>query len=329
MPRISVIVPVYKVEPYLRRCVDSILAQTFTDFELILVDDGSPDGCPAICDEYAEKDRRAHVIHQKNRGLSAARNAGIDWAFANSDSQWLSFVDSDDWVHPLYFEALLSAVQSTNSSISICTCQKTEGRELNVDEKKLFPRKISAEKLYADNNLYATIVCGKLYQKKSFEKIRFPIGKIHEDEYVTYRILFEAEEIALIDEPLYAYFNNNAGITKSSWTPYRLSSVEAIEMQINYMKRNGYKKGFQYAIKKCANNLVNQLIQIESCEKEEFEVYIPVLRRKLKRVLICHRKAVPLSENQWIYEFAFPYLMQIYWMSKAQIDKIDKIAGKR
>ena len=100
MPQISVIVPVYKVEPYLRRCVDSILGQTFTDFELILVDDGSPDNCPAICDEYARKDTRVHVIHQENGGLSAARNAGIDWAFANSDSQWLTSVDSDEWVHP-------------------------------------------------------------------------------------------------------------------------------------------------------------------------------------------------------------------------------------
>ena len=85
MPQITVIVPVYKVEPYLRRCVDSILAQTFTDFELILVDDGSLDGCPAICDEYAAQDSRVRVIHQPNGGLSAARNAGIDWAFANSD----------------------------------------------------------------------------------------------------------------------------------------------------------------------------------------------------------------------------------------------------
>ena len=114
MPQISVIVPVYKVEPYLRRCVDSILAQTFTDFELILVDDGSPDNSGAICDEYAQKDARVHVIHQENGGLSAARNAGIDWVFAHSDSQWLTFVDSDDWVHPEYLERLYHAVLEHN-----------------------------------------------------------------------------------------------------------------------------------------------------------------------------------------------------------------------
>ena len=109
MPAISVIVPVYKVEKYIHRCVRSILGQTYADFELILVDDGSPDNCGVICDEYAAKDSRVVVIHQENGGLSAARNAGIDWVFANSDSQWLSFIDSDDWVHPEYLQRLLDA----------------------------------------------------------------------------------------------------------------------------------------------------------------------------------------------------------------------------
>ena len=119
MPQISVIVPVYKVEDCLNRCVDSILKQSFSDFELILIDDGSPDQCGAICDEYAKKDNRIVVIHQNNGGLSAARNAGIDWAFANSQSEWLTFIDSDDWVHPEYLERLLNAAITQNVSISV------------------------------------------------------------------------------------------------------------------------------------------------------------------------------------------------------------------
>ena len=126
MAEISVIVPVYKVEPYLRRCVDSILAQTFSDIEVILVDDGSPDGCPAICDEYARLDKRVKVIHQKNGGLSAARNAGLDWVFANSDSQWISFVDSDDWVHPQFLEYLYRAIVDYNVKISVCSAKKAD-----------------------------------------------------------------------------------------------------------------------------------------------------------------------------------------------------------
>ncbi len=136
MSTVSIIVPVYKVEPYLRRCVDSILAQTFTDFELILVDDGSPDNCPAICDEYVEKDDRVHVIHQENGGLSAARNAGIDWAFANSNSQWLNFVDSDDWVHPEYLERLRNAAGNKEFT-SICGYIKASGEVPSIDEESL------------------------------------------------------------------------------------------------------------------------------------------------------------------------------------------------
>ena len=117
---ISIIVPVYKVEKYIHRCVDSILAQTFTDFELILVDDGSPDNCGIICDEYALKDNRIHVIHKENGGLSDARNAGIDWAFENSNSEWITFIDSDDWVHPKCLEALVRAAQIYGTEIAIC-----------------------------------------------------------------------------------------------------------------------------------------------------------------------------------------------------------------
>ena len=139
MPTISIIVPVYKVEKYIHRCVDSILGQTFTDFELILVDDGSPDGCPAICDKYAANDSRIHVIHQQNGGLSAARNAGIDWAFANSDSQWLSFIDSDDWVHPEYLQRLLDAALGHDVSVSICGYEQTEGSEPVISPETLPP----------------------------------------------------------------------------------------------------------------------------------------------------------------------------------------------
>lgn len=107
MPTISVIVPVYNVEPYLRQCVDSILGQTFRDFELILVDDGSPDGCPAICDEYAKMDSRVKVIHKENGGLSSARNAGLDVA----KGKYIAFVDSDDWIHPEMSETMQNRMQ--------------------------------------------------------------------------------------------------------------------------------------------------------------------------------------------------------------------------
>ena len=135
MPEISVIVPVYKVEQFIHRCVDSILLQSFYDFELILVDDGSPDQCGAICDAYAAADNRIHVIHQKNGGLSAARNTGIDYVMANSKSHWLTFVDSDDWLHPQTLEVLLKAAEENNSRVSVCGYRETVGENHSQYER--------------------------------------------------------------------------------------------------------------------------------------------------------------------------------------------------
>lgn len=131
---ISVVVPVYKVEKYLNRCVDSILNQTFLDFVLILVDDGSPDNCGKICDDYAKRDNRVNIIHKQNGGLSEARNYGIEWALKNSDSEWITFIDSDDWVHPLFLELLLDAVVKNNVNLGICDYLSAEADELEVNE---------------------------------------------------------------------------------------------------------------------------------------------------------------------------------------------------
>ena len=135
MPEISVIVPVYKVEKFIHRCVDSVLGQSYRDFELILVDDGSPDSCGAICDAYALQDSRVRVIHQKNGGLSAARNTGIDYVMANSASHWLVFVDSDDWVHPEYLQTLYSAAEQTLCKISACGFFRTEGEDFPQEQE--------------------------------------------------------------------------------------------------------------------------------------------------------------------------------------------------
>ena len=144
MAVISVIVPVYKVERYLKRCVDSILDQTFRDFELILVDDGSPDQCGEICEKYAKKDKRIIVLHRENGGLSAARNTGLDWIFANSNSIYVTFIDSDDWVHPQYLEILLSVIESNKVAVSVGQFQRVneyvtsnENKENNVSKEEV------------------------------------------------------------------------------------------------------------------------------------------------------------------------------------------------
>lgn len=235
MPKISVIVPVYKVEAYLDRCVESILDQSYTDFELILVNDGSPDSCGAMCDAWAEKDSRIKVIHKENGGLSDARNAG----FAASCGEWISFVDSDDYIHPQMLEALLRATRDHRVKVAVCGYERTEGEPLS-GEKNLTASAWIPEQFYMQRCVNATVAWGKLYHKSVV--LPYPKGKLHEDEYVTYRILFGQTQIAVIDAGLYAYFSNETGIMQRPWNVRCLDFLEAARQQIEFFEKMGNKE---------------------------------------------------------------------------------------
>lgn len=295
MPQISVIVPVYKVEPYLRRCVDSILGQTFTDFELILVDDGSPDGCPAICDEYALQDDRVLVIHQENGGLSAARNAGIDWAFANSDSQWLTFIDSDDWVHPQYLELLRNAAMRYDIDVSICGYVQTGGEEPCIDADTLEPTRWNTEDFYTSKTTNATIACGKLYRKQCFQTIRYPVGKLHEDEYTTYQILFSHSSLAVIAAPLYCYFHNPASITTSEWTPSRMEVMSAFDEQLAFFSDHNHPAALKRRVRSYLWMLNSQYHGACSA-KRDYAAEIDHLRTKMKHILRSYARHI---DRRW------------------------------
>lgn len=276
MPLISIVVPVYKVEPYLNRCVDSILGQSFQNFELILIDDGSPDRCGEVCDGYAVKDDRIHVIHQENGGLSAARNAGIDWAFANSDSEWITFVDSDDWIHERYLELMYRTAEKNNADVVIAGYEMTKGDKPVINQEKTGAIEYSVEDYYVNHIVNATVAWGKLYRKNCFQSLRYPVGKIHEDEYVTYKILFQQKSVYVIEQPLYAYFQNVDGIIRGKWTPRRLDSIDACEQQVAFFS----EKGFLNAAKERFKSLILQLsegrLYIDACEelsKEEKKNY--------------------------------------------------------
>ena len=170
-PKISLIVPIYKVEAYLSRCIDSILNQSFSDFELILIDDGGPDRCGTICDTYAKKDSRIHVIHQENRGVSAARNAGIDAALG----EWIAFVDSDDWLHKDYLKILISGILS-DTDIVICNCLVTSNqseKDCNCSDVQCFGASI--KDIYS-NHIARTRVWGRLYKRNTIGNLRFISG---------------------------------------------------------------------------------------------------------------------------------------------------------
>lgn len=239
MPQISVIVPVYRAEKFLHRCVDSVLGQTFRDFELILLDDGSPDGSGAICDAYAARDSRVRAIHQKNAGVCAARNTCLDWVLSNSDSQWIFFIDNDDWMHPETLERLHRAALEQGTKIAVCGYAQTEGENPAVSPEQLTPERWLPKDFYMQRFVNATVCWGKLYHRSCFDGERYPVGKHMEDEFLTYRLLFAQEALTVIPAPLYAYYFNPTGITKSAWTPKRLDAWEAYEQQIAFFEQRG------------------------------------------------------------------------------------------
>lgn len=313
----------YKVEPYLHRCVDSILAQTFTDFELILVDDGSPDGCPAICDEYAKKDSRVHVIHQKNGGLSAARNAGIDWAFANSDSQWISFVDSDDWVHPEYLDRLMNAAIAHSMRLVVCGYAETCGEDPQIEASSLLPEEWIVDDFYVQKNVNATIACGKLYRKELFENIRYPVGKLHEDEFITYKCLFACKTIIFIPAPLYSYYQNADGITKSGWNPRRLDGLDALAMRIPFFLKAKNYKLYKWSIDFYIWHIVVAHRKVHSLsDKAIAKKYSRILMNRLRCALFKHRKHCTIKKFSGVYEMAYPRFMKLYWITIAICNRI-------
>lgn len=211
MHKISVIVPVYNVVTYLKRCVTSITNQTYKDLEIVLVDDGSSDGSGLLCDELAKDDERIVVIHQKNAGLSAARNVGLDIARGEN----IVFVDSDDWIHPRYVERMLEDMQKHQCKMAIGEmrrCQNTEifdeleGCSTEILREEAIPRMLKGEWVSA---------CGKMYHRSLFDDVRFPVGRNNEDYAILIYLFEKCETVCYTKDVIYYYFVREGSITRS------------------------------------------------------------------------------------------------------------------
>ncbi len=244
---VSVIVPIYNVEKYLPKCVDSIISQKYTNLEIILVDDGSPDKSGDIADQYAKKDERIHVIHKKNGGLSDARNAGIDAALG----EYLVFIDSDDYIHPEMISRMMDAVKKTSSDMAVCAVR-------NVRENETVPVEIEkdtitviqdmdkrTEYFFEDKYVEFTVAWNKLYPASYFREVRYPYGKIHEDEFTTWKIFEMAERIVYIEAPLYYYVQRDDSIMGSSFNEKRFFRLEAYDERLEYYFKSDYRMGFE------------------------------------------------------------------------------------
>lgn len=303
MAQISVIVAVYKMPEYLPRCIEGILGQTFRDIELILVDDGSPDNCGEICDGYAAKDPRVHVIHKQNAGVCAARNTGLDWVYDHSDSQWIFFHDNDDWIHPETLERMLSAAQAMKTDLCICGYQETAGADPEIRAEDLKPVSWTPKAFFMEHHVNATVCWGKLYSRDLFDGKRYPEGKYIEDEFLTYRLLFACDRLAVIPAPLYAYFVNSAGISKKPWIPKRLDAWEAFDQQLVFFREMGDRDLIRYRMRKYLENAVGYYdAALAAPNASELK---PVLRKMKKHIRYLIRE----SRKEQVLSFWIDYDM--------------------
>lgn len=300
---ISIVVPVYKVEAYLNRCVDSILAQRFTDFELILVDDGSPDNSGKICDEYAEKDSRIKVIHQKNGGLSAARNAGIDIA----EGEWISFVDSDDWLHPDYLRVLYRGVTEYNADIAVGLLEKVNDGT-TVNDEPINPEFTikTPEDFWVENRTNATVACGKLYKRSLFLNMRYPAGKYHEDEYVTYKFLFGCDRLIILNIPIYRYYFNGDSISRMNFFKRLPDILEAFSEHEIFFRHSPWQRAYRLEIEKYAEAYSDAIWLLRGKKDDESVRKTQELRTALKAFLDTHKGMIPFEKRKDIYIAAYP-----------------------
>ena len=241
-PTVSIIIPVYSVEKYLDKCLDSVVNQTYTNLEIILVDDGSPDNCPAMCDAWKSRDPRIHVIHQKNGGLSVARNEGMKLA----TGEFIGFVDSDDWIERNMVERLLSALLETDADIATCCFQQErEGSKDNKEYRKSLERKLlssdeALKLLFLGKRFIQNVVWNKLYRRAVISDLLFLVGKLYEDGLWTAKALGNARKIVSIDYPLYHYLYRPESLSHDARQKRKRfeDEYEMIQQRIDYIREN-------------------------------------------------------------------------------------------
>ena len=234
---ISIIIPVYKVEKYLEKCIESVLKQTYTNLQIILVDDGSPDNCGKICDEYAKKDSRIEVIHKINGGLSDARNVGI----AKAKGKYIGFVDSDDYIKEDMYEILINLIKEYDADVSICNLYDViEGKEYIRNKEngiKEYNRIDILKEVLLDKNIQS-YAWNKLYKKELFNEIKYPIGKKYEDIGTTFYIFEKCNKVVVTSEPEYYYLKRADSLVNNVTESTVLDYTEIIIQRYLYTQKN-------------------------------------------------------------------------------------------
>ena len=298
-PLISVIVPIYKVENYLDRCVESIVKQTYENLEIILVDDGSPDNCPEMCDAWAQKDRRIKVIHKQNGGLSDARNAGMKIA----SGQYMAFIDGDDYIAPEMYQLLSECILSDNSDIAACGVEMvfedgTAPRPLTPEGRFVLNRDAAMQAVIREFPLKQP-VWYKLYKADLIRNIYFPVGKYHEDVFWTWRAVARAEKISVFDTPCYYYVQRSGSIMAERYSLRRLDAIEAKQERLAFLQGE-FLCLVQHAKKDLLFSCIyHGQLALRDLDSADLKIVFSKLRETIKE---CSGRyeSVPITQKLWI-----------------------------
>ena len=283
-PLISIIVPIYKVEKYLSICVEKLIHQSYENLEIILVDDGSPDRCPEICDEYQKKDSRIKVIHKKNGGLSDARNAGLDIA----QGEYVAFVDSDDYVDERYIDKLYDALNQSNASTAVCGLQIVDENN-KVSEQISVTKGVNSE-IYTGKEIIKkelqgewvlVTAWGALYDMAIFKEMRFPCGRHYEDEYVFAANYLDQQRVVCIPENMYFYLRRSDSIMGVTYK--KQDCIDRLDMwheRIQYFEKRNEKELLPSVIQSClAWNVLYLAVNGAAMEKNEIQLLKTDIRK--------------------------------------------------
>lgn len=323
--KVSIIIPIYNVEKYINKCIQSIIDQTYSNLEIILVDDGSIDRCSKICDEYANKDKRIKVIHKQNGGLSSARNIGIDI----SSGEYILFIDADDYIHESTVEILIKKAISKNADIVHFNFQYVdeEGNKINIKNKNLDDNKIlnSYETIceYAKKSIIV-MACTKLYKRELFDGLRFDEGYVYEDELIFPKIIYKSKINYMINDKLYYYVNRESSITKSNLTNNKIESKKKLIRFLEEFYLENYPELMRYIYIKIYFICSSTIKEIKKSNRLDNKNKIKITEYFYKKILeiypkiSTHKKVkdIPLKKELYCF-FYHKYIKYIkIWLLK-------------
>lgn len=325
-PKISVIVPVYNDDQYLSKCLDSILSQTFKNIEVIVVNDGSTDNSKEICNNFARKNDKVKVIHQEKLGVSVARNTGLSHAMG----EFIGFVDADDYIHKNMYRNLYGACQNTGSDISICKLGREIDGKLVTSDDKFYSLALNNEEAMEElfkGILYRFSLCNKLFNRKIFDGVSFPVGRIHEDLSTTYKLFAKAKKVVYLNFIGYVYVRQEESILTTPYYEKRLDALIGWDEILNFF-RFKYVKLFDTVnscfIYSCFDHIYLIINQIEDSKKmRDYLASIQLIIRAYYKeiiknpVLSLRYKGLVLTLNYNINLFIYLHL----WRQKFKILK--------